>query len=120
MRARKARRGAALLEAMTALAILSVAGIAALQMVRASSNAVAAVQATDAAVARANAHFDAMALWPNEDLDRNLGERVTDDLRVTLAKSGTIYRATLADTLTNRVLLETALFRRDASSGAER
>lgn len=118
MNARSARRGVALLEAMTALAILSVAGTAALHLVRASSQAIVGIHATDTKIARASAFLDAMALWPAEDLDRNLGVRTSDGWRVQVEKSGPIYRVTLADTLSRRVLLETALLRRDASGSA--
>ena len=68
-RSRHARRGVALLEALVALLVVATS------LAAEATRAVDRGRARDAAVRRASAFLDAVALWPRADLDRHLGDR---------------------------------------------
>ena len=111
MRGRKKRSGAALLEAIAALAILSIAGITTLLLMRESSRAVASSRVSESQMSRATAFLDAVALWPADELDRSLGARMLDEWRLLVDRAGSVYTVSLADTASGRVLLTTGLYR---------
>ncbi len=69
------RAGTALLEAMVALTILTIAGGAAVALASQTTAAVDQARIRDAEMRRASAFLDAVTLWPREDLDRHLGDR---------------------------------------------
>ena len=68
-------RVAALLEAMVALTILTIAGTWAVVLADQSAEAIRRVRIADTEIRRASGFLDAVALWPREDLDRHLGDR---------------------------------------------
>ena len=106
------RRGAVLLEAMVALAILSAAGLAAVALVSQGADAVRRARAADAEVRQASAFLHAVALWPREDLDRRLGERPQGRWKLVIQRpTPTLYEVVLADSALARELLRTTLFR---------
>lgn len=108
----RARRGAALLEAIVALTILATAGAAVVAIAAQSAHAVERAQAADENSRRASAFLDAVALWPREDLDRHLGVREQGHwLMAVDHPSSSVYAITLADSGGGRVLLRTALYR---------
>lgn len=112
-----ARRGVALLEAIVAIAILATAGVAATITAASASRAVADVREADAALRAANAFMNAVALWPREDLDRRLGERVQGPWRLRILRTAPdLYAVQLSDSLSSRVHLFTTLYRRVAQS----
>lgn len=112
MRGDSQPRGAALLEVIVALAILATAGVSAVHLVSESAHAVGATRASEEEIRRASAFLDAVSLWSRTDLDRRLGSRPQGGWRLYIERSGTLlYRVTLTDTATDRVLLATTLFR---------
>jgi type II secretory pathway pseudopilin PulG len=109
---RKGRPGIALLEALVALLIVTVAGLAATAAVRQGAESVRRAEAADAELAEASAFFDAVALWPREDLDRHLGDRPEGGWRLHVDRPiPTLYLVTLVDSTNTRTLLRTALYR---------
>jgi hypothetical protein len=116
------RTGAALLEAMVALTILTVAGAWAVAMANQSADAIRRVREADAEIRRASGFLDAVALWPREDLDRRLGDRREGEWVLSVERPAlslyTIVLSTAPDSEagrpTGRVLLSTALFRPEA------
>jgi type II secretory pathway pseudopilin PulG len=111
------RRGAVLLEAMAALAILSTAGLAAAALAGQAADAVRRAQTADAELREASAFFHAVALWTREDLDRRLGERPQGRWTLVIQRPApTLYEVVLADSALTREILRTALFRPEAPS----
>jgi type II secretory pathway pseudopilin PulG len=109
------RSGFALLEAIVALAIITIAGVAAAIAVRQGAESVARVTATEVALRRASAFMDAVALWPRADLDRHLGDRAEGPWRLRVDRPlPTLYLVTLSDSA--RELLRTAVYRPDTTS----
>lgn len=107
-----ARRGAALLEVLVALTILVVTGAAILGLANEAAGTLRRARAREAEIRRASALFDAVTLWPREDLDRHLGERVQGPwwLRVDRPEL-TLYTIVLRDSLGQDELLRTAVYR---------
>ena len=113
---RARRAGAALLEVLVALTVLSVAGIATLSASRQAAEAVERARWADEETRAASAFLDAVALWPRADLDRHLGVRDEGAWHLRVDRhSPTIYRVTLTDTSDVRVLLATSLYRPEAT-----
>jgi len=109
---RSPRRGATLLEVLVAMVILATAGMALAAYAAQTSNAFAAARASEVELRRASAFFDAIALWPREDLDRHLGEHEEGPWRLTIERMlPTVYSVTLRDSTARRVILRTELFR---------
>jgi type II secretory pathway pseudopilin PulG len=67
------RAGAALLEALVALVILSTAALSGARLVSEAGRTVARAREAEAELRRANAFMHAITLWSREDLDRHLG-----------------------------------------------
>ena len=111
--ARRARRtGAALLEAIVALAVFGTAGSAALVLVRDSARAVERAREREARIRDADAFMAAVSLWTRDDLDRRLGDRPQGPWRlVVLRPEPNLYEVALRDTRTDVVVLRTALHR---------
>ena len=108
----RTRRGMTLLEVLVALAILASAGLALVTLGGVSWRAVRVAREADRSLREANAFFEAVALWPREDLDRHLGARVQGPWRMRVDRPApTLYVVTLADSSGRLTLLETALFR---------
>ncbi len=114
MRVTRGRRrsGAALLEVLVALTILVTAGAAAVAFASDATQRLVQAREREAVVRRVSALFNAVALWPREDLDRHLGVRPQGPWRMRIDRPApTLYVVTLTDTLGGRELLRTALYR---------
>ena len=118
-RERRARRGAALLEALVAVVILTTAGTAVVGLAIESGRVAERARATETELRRADAFFELVTLWPREDLDRHLGEHQQGPWRLRVDRvSPRLYALTLADSLGARALLRTALYRPEPASDA--
>lgn len=107
-----ARRGAALLEVLVALAILAIAGVTLLTAMGENLRALEQSQAGERDIASASAFLNAVALWPREDLDRRLGWREQGRWRLRIDRpEPELYAVTLADSTGMRMLLTTVLYR---------
>lgn len=106
------RRGAVLLEAIVALAVLATVGSAGAWMASESIRTVNRVHEREAGVRAASRFLTAVSLWPREDLDRHLGTTAQGpwDLYIERVRPP-LYAVSLADTTTGMVVLRTALFR---------
>lgn len=112
------RRGAVLLEAIVAMAILAVAGTAAVTAVAQAADAVRRAEQADTEARRASAFFHAAALWSRADLDRRLGDRPQGSWRLEVQRPAQeVYDLTLRDSTGTQVLLRTSLFRPDSVPG---
>jgi len=110
------RRGAVLLEALVALAVLATVGSAAAWTASEAIRAVGRVHETETQIRSAARLLTAVSLWPREDLDRHLGSRRQGPWRMQINRvHPTLYDVTLADAVTGRVLLWTTLFRDDVN-----
>ena len=108
-------RGASLLEAVTALAILGVAGSALAIEVWQSLATVQRLHAAEERVLTASRFLEAVALWPRADLDRHLGNRRNGPWRLVIRGGGAagFYDISVADS--NGIgVLSTAVHRSDA------
>lgn len=112
------RAGAALLEAIVALALLATSGVAVAALGAGSSDAARRAREADARVRRASAFLEAVALWPREDLDRRLGDRTQGPWRLRIERPRpTLYLVTLADSAPPRAtVLTTALYRPETTT----
>ena len=109
------RRGAALLEALVALALLGTVGSAAAWNATESLRAVQRMHAREAEQRAAGRLFTAVALWPRADLDRHLGSSVQGRWRLRVDRPlQTLYVVTLNDSASGVMLLQTALYREDS------
>lgn len=106
------RVGAALLEVLAALAILSTAILVLLATALAAGEAITRGRAADHELARASAFLDAVALWTREDLDRRLGSRRQGPWRLAVERfHPELYVVVLEDSLGRSELLRTSLYR---------
>ena len=105
-------RGAVLLEAVVALAILGIVGGAGAWTASESLRTLAHVRQAEAHMRSATRFLTAVSLWPRADLDRHLGSTAqgTWTLRVDRPRP-TLYEVSLTETSSGAVLLETALHR---------
>jgi type II secretory pathway pseudopilin PulG len=107
-----------LLEAVVALTILAVAGVAAVAMASESARTIAHIRETEAELRAASALMEAASLWTREDLDRRLGDRAQGPWRLRIDRPvPTLYTLTLTDSLGRAELLRTAIFRPEAAHG---
>jgi type II secretory pathway component PulK len=111
------RRGAALLEALIALAVLGTVGSAAAWQATESMRAVNRMHEREQEQRAAARLLTAISLWPREDLDRHLGSRVQGPWRVRIDRPAlsALYTVSISDTASGTVLLETALYREDTN-----
>lgn len=108
----RARSGLTLIEALIALTILSVAGIAMLSLARATSNSVLRALSAEAEINQASALLDAVTLWSREDLDRHLGTRQQGPWLMHVDRDDRfIYEVSLRDSTDHHELLRTMLYR---------
>lgn len=108
------RRGAALLEALVALAVLGTVGSAAAWSATESLRAVARFHEREQVQRKADRLLTAVSLWPRADLDRHLGSSRQGPWRLRIDRPLiTIYDVSLIDTVSNAVLIRTSLYRED-------
>jgi type II secretory pathway component PulK len=108
------RRGAALLEALVALAVLGTVGSAAAWSATESLRAVTRMHEREQEQRKAGRLLTAISLWPRADLDRHLGTSIQGPWRLRIDRPLiTIYEVSLTDTLSNAVLIGTSLYRED-------
>ena len=114
-----ARRGAVLLEAIVALAILGSAGVVIVSLAAESTRAVERARSSEREVRAADDFLANVSLWSRADLDRHLGDRHQGPwmMRV-LRPRQDLYTVTLRDTATGRPMLATSLFRLDSAHAA--
>lgn len=107
-----ARSGMTLLEVLIALAIIGAAGLATMTLATQSWRAVHAAREAARSYRAASAFFEAVALWPRDDLDRHLGVRTQGPWRMRVERPvATLYVVTLADSSGTDTLLITSLHR---------
>ena len=107
-------RGAALLEALVAVAVLATVGSAAAWSATESMRAVIRIHEQEASIRAAARLLTAASLWSRDDLDRHLGSRAQGPWRMRIDHPRpTLYVVSLADSGTGKVLLQTALLRRE-------
>ena len=105
-------RGAALLEALVALALLGSVGSAAAWSASESLAAVQRMHAREAHQRAAARLLDVVSLWPREDLDRHLGNRREGSWRLRIDRPvPAIYVVSVSDSTGLIILLQTALYR---------
>lgn len=116
---RRARAGAALLEALVALTILATAGVSFVTLAADSARTVERTRASEAELRRATVFMDAVALWPRADLDRHLGDRDEGAWQLRVDRpTRTLYVAALRDSAGRREILRTVLYRPEDSHAA--
>lgn len=109
---RRGRAGAALLEAIVALAILAGAGVALVTLTTRTGAVVQRAREADREAREASAFLEAVALWPRDDLDRRLGERPQGRWRLRVDRPHpTLSVAVLTDSTGSREILRTSLYR---------
>jgi type II secretory pathway component PulK len=109
---RRSRRGVALLEALVALVMLMTAGATVMALAAEATHAAGHASATEKELRRANGLFEAVTLWPREDLDRHLGSHEQGPWRLDVERSApTLYTLTLSDSLDARRILRTIVYR---------
>jgi type II secretory pathway component PulJ len=107
-------RGAVLLEAVIALAILASVGGTAAWMASESIRSVGHVHEEENRVRAAARLLTAVSLWPRQDLDRHLGNTSQGSWRLLVDRVGpTLYAVAIVDSATGKVTLRSSLFRRE-------
>jgi len=115
---RAAESGAALLEALAALAILGTSALALAAHARQTLATTEMLRAAESDVAEAGAFLDAVVLWPVADLDRRLGERRNGPWRLEIVRDPLqLYHVTVRDSAGRRVLVATTLYRPGGQDG---
>lgn len=110
------RHGAVLLEVMVALTILATAGLAALGLTREATHAVEHARVAGREIAAASAFLEVVVLWPREELDQRLGDRVQGPWRLSIQRSyPMLYEVVLRDSTLAREILRTSLYRPESS-----
>jgi hypothetical protein len=118
--AKRLSRGVALLEAIVALAIFATVGIAALTMAAEATRIASSAREAEIELQEASRFFEAVALWTRTDLDQRLGDRRQGPWILRIERPiPVLYVATLSDTLRQRPLLRTSLFRPEPARAVE-
>ncbi|MGH7754648.1 MAG: type IV pilus modification PilV family protein [Gemmatimonadales bacterium] len=107
------RRGAVLLEALVALAILSVAGVALLALVTAAVSAERDARGRERSLGNAERVLAAATLLRREELDQRIGMRPIGEFVVHIQRpERTLYRIAIADVASPQVdILVTVVYR---------
>jgi hypothetical protein len=101
-----------LFEVVVALTILAVAGTTVATLAAQAGEAVRRARGIEIEVRKASAFMDAVALWPQADLDRHLGDRAEGPWRLRVDRPRPVlYVVTLTDTASGQKLLRTTLYR---------
>jgi type II secretory pathway pseudopilin PulG len=110
----RAKQGVVLLEALVSMTILATVATTAIALTVESAQTVSRARQNDREMRSANAFLSTVALWPREDLDRHLGDRLQGRWVMRIDKTrAALYTITLSDTNPHRRLLATSLFRPD-------
>ena len=103
-----------LLEAVLALAVLSVAGSAAAWLATDSMRLVSRAHTRERVVRDAEQLLSAVSLWSRADLDRRLGQTSQGPFRLRINRgSSRLYHVAVIDAEDGHLLLVTSLFRAD-------
>lgn len=114
------RRGAALLEAIVALAILAIAGIALLRSAAESYHVMRLSAVAERRMLDASRLMEAATLWSRAEMDQRLGVRTQGDMRMRITRLlPELYQVELSDADDGRLLLATSL-RRERTADAAR
>lgn len=113
---RCAPRGAVLLEAIAALALVGIACVSLLELTLQTTSAATTSRDRSKMVIDANAFLESVSLWPRGDLDRHLGQRHEGKFAMRVERlTPTLYQvAILSNTSVAAraaVLVETTLYR---------
>lgn len=113
---RRARRGAALIEAIIALTILTTAALSLVALSAQGSRTIAQARAAETEMRRASAFMDVVTLWTRADLDRRLGTREQGPWKLRIDRpTPALYELTLLDSTETRELLRTSVYRPEAA-----
>lgn len=110
---RKSRRraGAALFEAVVALAILGIIGSAGAMSAFEMTRTVARTQLREELTRSAARLLAAVSLWPRDDLDRHLGTTNQGPMKLWVDRvEPTLYRVTVTHAATGVLLLQSAIY----------
>ena len=109
---RARRRGAALLEVLVALVIITTAGASVAALASETARAVSHARDSELEIERARDFFEQVTLWPRDDLDRHLGTREQGLWRLDVEHIATaLYSLVLTDSSGSHALLRTVVFR---------
>ena len=98
------------------MTILAVAGVALMAQLREVLDTVQRVQRSDLEWRRADRLLSAVTLWSRRELDERLGARVQGSYQLRIERlAGSMYQVQLTDSLGNRLLLESTLFRPEST-----
>lgn len=118
-RSRSSRSGAALLEVIVALTILTTAAASVVAFANNAARTVRHARETEAELRRASALLDAVALWPREDLDRHLGDRAEGPWRLHITRTTmTLYLVVITDSASAHELLRTAVYKPEQNASS--
>lgn len=107
------RRGAALLEVIIAMTVLSVSGAALIGLLRGAARVVHVAESSEVEMRAANNFINAVSLWSRAELDQRLGSREQGPWILEITRTqATLYRIVLTDSLGKSAIVETVLFRR--------
>jgi type II secretory pathway pseudopilin PulG len=119
LRRDNSRGGIVLLETIVALTILAVGGLSVVTLAMSSLAAIERARIADESSQQASQFLDAVSLWTRADLDRHLGDRPEGQWRLRIERPvPTLYVVSLRDSITDRSLFTTSLYRVEAPHGA--
>lgn len=112
MGTRTRRGGVALLEALVALTLLAITGVALLGAIAEGAHVADEARRTELLAVEADRLMDAATLWSVSELDQRLGTRAQGPFRMRIDRPvGSLYLISIIDTTTSEVLVRTSLHR---------
>lgn len=109
---RTGRSGVALLEALVALTLLAITGIALLEAVVESASVADRARRTELLTVEAERLMEAATLWSADELDQRLGTRAQGPFRMRIDRPlRTLYLVSIVDSTTSAELVRTSLHR---------
>ncbi len=113
------RNGTTLLEAIVALTLIGLIGLAALELVRHAAVSATTLEREEREMLAAANLFNGATTWSTRELDRRLGAHEQGRWTLEIQRtSPTLYELSLRDSTGMRELLRTALFRPEAAADA--